>query len=246
MALNGKLNPEQMGMTMPVNAPAFVDKPPFWRGVKSYTFNYETDPAAAALLVPEGLLLPEPVTATLIFNDFEWSTGGPYYELLQGINVEFDGEACIYFPQLAVTEAVPLLAGREIYGFPKKIGHIEFVRQDDILAMFYERPKGLRIASGVIRLLHPAEPQPETLSIKGVNLRVITSPEPNRKHSLCELILAELALSNVEIWVGEGNCSYAGLSELDPWHRLPVVKHLDCSLVKCDSTLKTARILKRW
>ena len=246
MARQGQLDPTALGMTMPVNAPGFVDKPPYWRGVKSYTFNYETDPAAAAALVPQGLTLPDPVTATLIFNDFEWSTGGPYYELLQGINVAFEGEDCLYFPQLAVTEAVPLLAGREIYGFPKKIGHVEFVRQDDVLAMFYERPKGLRIATGVIRLLRPAEPQPQNLTIKGVNLRVITSPEPNRKHSLCELTLAELALSNVEIWVGEGNCSYAGISELDPWHRLPVVKHLDCSLVKCDSTLRTARILKRW
>src|SRR3989304_4952625 len=121
MKRKGKLNPAKMGMTMPVNAPAFVDKPPYWRGVKSYTFNYITDPKAAAALVPEPLLIPEPVKATLIFNDFKWSTGGPYYELLQGINVEFEGEACLYFPQLAVTEAVPLLAGREIYGFPKKV-----------------------------------------------------------------------------------------------------------------------------
>ncbi|TAJ93907.1 MAG: hypothetical protein EPO31_06930 [Gammaproteobacteria bacterium] len=246
MKRKGKLNPAKMGMTMPVNAPAFVDKPPYWRGVKSFTFNYITDPKAAAALVPEPLLIPEPVKATLIFNDFEWSTGGPYYELLQGINVEFEGEECLYFPQLAVTEAVPLLAGREIYGFPKKVGNIEFVRQDDILAMFYERPRGLRIATGVFRQLAPIDPQPDGMLIKGVNLRVITSPEPDKKHSLCELILAELVLSNVEVWVGEGNCSYSGLSELDPWHKLPVVKHLDCSLVKCDSTLGTARILKRW
>jgi acetoacetate decarboxylase len=69
MAVEGKLNPTMMGITMPVNAPGFVDKPPFWRGVNSYTFNYETDPDAAVALVPEGLTLPEPVTACLIFNN---------------------------------------------------------------------------------------------------------------------------------------------------------------------------------
>ena len=246
MKRHGKLNPTTLGLTMPVDAPAFVDKPPFWRGVNSYMFDYQTDPDAAAAVVPEGLTLPEPVTAQLIFNNFEWSTGGPYYELLQGVNVEFEGEACIYFPQLAVSEAVPLMAGREIYGFPKKVGHIEFVRQDDILAMYYERPKGLRIATGVFRQLRPADPPPAGTGLKGVNLRVITSPEPGKKHSLCELILAELAMSNMELWIGEGNCSYSGLSALDPWHKLPVVKNLGCALLKCDSTLKTARILKRW
>ena len=246
MKRQGKLNPEKMGLTMPVNAPGFVDKPPFWRGVHSYTFNYETNPEAAAELVPEPLALPEPVKACLIFNNFEWSTGGPYFELMQGINVEFQGESCVYFTQLAVSEVVPLMAGREVYGFPKKVGHLEFVRQDDILAMYYERPKGTRICTGVFRQLRPADAPPEGMALKAVNLRVITSPEPGRKHSLCELILAELAMSNMELWIGEGNCSYAGISELDPWHKLPVVKQLDCSVLTCDSTFKTARILKRW
>lgn len=246
MKRQGMLNPETMGLTMPVDAPAFVDKPAFWRGVHSYTFNYETDPDAAAALVPEPLTLPEFVKACLIFNNFEWSTGGPYFELLQGINVEFQGEACLYFTQLAVSEAVPLMAGREIYGFPKKVGHLEFVRQDDILAMYYERPKGLRIATGVFRQLRPGDPPPEGTLMKAVNLRVITSPEPGKRHSLCELILAELSMSKTELWIGEGNCSYAGISELDPWHKLPVVKHLDCSVLTCDSVLNSARILKRW
>jgi acetoacetate decarboxylase len=246
MKRQGRLNPEKMGLTMPVDAPGFVDKPPFWRGVNSYTFNYETDSEAAAELVPEPLSLPEPVTARLMFNDFKWSTGGPYLELIQGINVEFQGEPCVYFTQLAVSEAVPLTAGREIYGFPKKVGHLAFVRQDDILAMFYERPKGLRLCTGVFRQLRPADPPPEGTLLKGVNLRVITSPEPDKKHSLCELILVELVMTNMELWIGEGNCCYAGISELDPWHKLPVVKHLDCSVLTCDSTMNAARILKRW
>jgi acetoacetate decarboxylase len=246
MARQGRLNPNTVGLTMPVDGPFFIEKPPYWRGVHSYTFNYGTDPDAAAAMVPEGLTLPEPVKASLIFNDFEWSTGGPYRELMQGIHVEFEGEPCVYFTQLAVTEAVPLATGREVYGFPKKLGLIEFIRQDDILAMYYERPKGIRICSGVFRRIRPVELPPEGISMKAVNLRVITHPEPGRDHSLCELIMAELAMSNAELWAGEGNCHYAGVSELDPWYKLPIVKRLDCSVLNCDSTLKGARILKRW
>ena len=246
MARQGKLNPAAMGLTMPVDAPFFVEKPPYWRGVHSYTFNYETDPDAAAALVPAPLTLPEPVKASLIFNSFDWSTAGPYCELMQGVHVEFEGKPCVYFTQLAVTEAVPLVTGREVYGFPKKLGRIEFVRQDDILAMYYERPKGIRICSAVFRQIRPIAPPPEGISMKAVNLRVITCPEAGQDHSLCELILAEIVMSSAEIWVGEGNCNYTGISELDPWHKLPVVKHLDASVLNCDSTLKDARILKRW
>jgi acetoacetate decarboxylase len=112
--------------------------------------------------------------------------------------------------------------------------------------MYYERPKGIRICTGVLREIRPIDPPPEGTLLKAVNLRVITSPEPGRKHSLCELILAELTMTKTELWLGEGNCSYAGISELDPWHKLPVVKHLDCSHLTCDATLNTARILKRW
>lgn len=239
----GRLTKDKMGLTMPVNAGAFVAKPPYWKGGIWYTFTYDTEPDAAAELVPEQLTLVTPATARLIFAEYKWSTGGPYFEILQAIDVEFQGERCVFFTQAGVSESTALMAGREGYGFPKKMGHISFVRHEDIVGMYYERPLGTRLATAVFREISPIEPPPAATVLRGINLRAIMSPERDRRHSLAELIMGELEVKPTEVWLAEGNCTYSGLSELDPWHRLPVLKHLECARTNFDINLKAARII---
>lgn len=244
MAQKGKLTTKKMGLTMPVNAEAFIAKPPYWRDGTWYTFTYETEPEAAAELVPEQLTLVEPATARLIFAEYKWSTGGPYFEILQTIDVEYQGEQYAFFTQAGVSESTALMAGREGYGFPKKMGSISFVRHEDIMGMYYERPSGVRLATAVFRDIRPVEPLPAPFVLRGLNLRVIMSPVKDVKYSLAELIMGALEVKPREIWIGEGNCTYSGLSELDPWHRLPVKKHLECTRTNFDIDLKGAEIIE--
>jgi len=244
MALKGRLTKDQFGLTMPVTAAAYVEKPPYWRGANWYTFEYETDPEIASAIVPEQLTLTDPSTARLIFAEYEWSTGGPYMEILQTVDVEYKGEQCVFFTQAGVSQSIALMAGREGYGFPKKVGHITFARHEDLVGMYYERPQGLRLITGVFRGISPVEPLPESSIIKGITLRVIQSPEPNVPYSLAELVKGELEIRPKEAWVGEGNCTYSGISELDPWHQLPVTKNLRCTWMKLDINLAGAAIIE--
>jgi acetoacetate decarboxylase len=142
-----------------------------------------------------------------------------------------------------VSESTALMAGREGYGFPKKMGSISFVRHEDVMAMYYERPRGIRLASAVLRELSPVDPQSVPTLLRGINLRVIMSPEKDTKYSLADLVLGELEIRCKEVWMAEGNCSYSALSELDPWHRLPVKKHLGCTRMNFDIDLRDARII---
>jgi hypothetical protein len=96
-------------------------------------------------------------------------------ELLQAVDVEYEGEECVFFTQAGVSHSIPLMAGRETFGFPKKVGEISFVRHEDIVGVYYERPHGLRLITAVFREISPVEPVPESISIKGITLRVITS-----------------------------------------------------------------------
>ena len=240
MAMRGKLTEDKFGLTMPINAAAFVEKPPYWRGATWYSFNYQTDPEFAAQLVPEQLSLTDPTTARLIFATYEWSTGGPYMEILQAIDVDYDGEPCVFFTQAAVSQSIPLMVGREGYGYPKKVGYINFVQHEDLVGMFYERPQSLRLITGVFRGIRPVEPLPGNSVIKGITLRVILSPEPDVRYSLAELIAGELEIRPKEVLVGEGNCTYSGLSELDPWRQLPVRKNLGCTRTNLDINFKGA------
>ena len=244
MGLQGRLTKDQFGLTMPVVSAAYVEKPSYWRNADWYTFEYRTDPEAAAAIVPEQLELADPATARLIFAEYEWSTGGPYREILQAIDVRYAGAEYVFFTQAGVSQSIALMAGREGYGFPKKIGHISFERHEDLVGMYYERPQGLRLMNGVFRGIGPLE-LPESSIIKGLNLRVIQSPDPDEAYSLAELVLGELEIRPKFAWLGEGNCSYSGISDLDPWHQLPVVESLQASWTRLDINLAGARILER-
>lgn len=242
--MRGRLTKDQFGLTMPVVAAAYVEKPSYWHNADWYTFEYRTDPDIAAAIVPEQLELTDPTHVRLIFADYEWSTGGPYREILQCINVLYEGEEYAFFTQSGVSQSIALMAGREGYGFPKKIGHITFERHEDLVGMYYERPQGLRLINGVFRGISPME-MPDSFILKGLNLRVIQSPDPDEPYSLAELVLGQLEVRPKFAWHGEGNCHYTGVSDLDPWHQLPVEGHMQASWTRLDINLAGAAILER-
>jgi len=177
--------------------------------------------------------------------EYPWSTLGPYRETILGLSVMYNGQATEYLTHLILDSNAPILVGREIYGFPKKMGHIEFVQQEDIRAGYVERPKGIRICSCVFRPEKPMDPLPDNTPLEPCSLRVIPSPEKDKDYSLVELIQTKMILSNTEIWSGSGNCHFTGASVLDPWHRLPIKKHLSATYMVADFILGDSKVLKR-
>jgi acetoacetate decarboxylase len=57
---------------------------------------------------------------------YPWTTFGPYNEAILSLLVEHKGRPMNYIMHIAVTTEPPMLAGREIWGFPKKLAQIEF------------------------------------------------------------------------------------------------------------------------
>ena len=145
---------------------------------------------------------------------------------------------------LMLDAEVPVLAGRELYGFPKKMGVVEFVQQEDLMAGYVERPRGIRICSGVLRPEQPANPLPDGTALKTCALRVIPSPEKDKRHSLVELIQTDMIFSSTELWSGPGSCQFTGASVLDPWHRLPMKKMIASTYMLGDFILPEGKILQ--
>jgi acetoacetate decarboxylase len=243
MGLQGKLTRENIAHTMPVDGPAYHKKPFSFKGARLLRFDYETDPEAAARLVPDKLRITDPPTAFLLINEYPWSTLGPYREALLGVNVTHGEQNLHYITHLMLDSDVPILAGRELYGFPKKMGVIEFAQQDDVLAGYVERPKGIRICSGVFRPEAPLDPPPDGTPLQSCALRVIPSPELDKDHSLVELIRTDMILSSAEVWAGTGSCHFPAISLLDPWHNLPVKKMVAATYTVADFLLPAGEIL---
>jgi len=244
MGLQGKLTKAMMGTTMPADAPAFHKKPFYFKQARFLRFDYETDPDTAAQLIPEQLSLTDPAMAFLLINEYPWSTAGVYREAVLGVNVLYGGQALQYLCHLMLDSTVPVLAGREVFGMPKREGVVEFVQHDDVMAGYVERPKGIRICSGVFRPERPLEPLPDGTPLNTCSLRVIPSPEKEKDHSLVELIQTDLILSSIEMWSGPGNCSFTGASVLDPWHTLPVAKMIAATYLVCDFVIEGGKILE--
>ena len=125
MTTEGRLNPLDSGYDMPVDAPLFAKPPIHYRDVHAIQITYETDLDAALDLLPQGLEIESPATATILFINYPFSTLGPYNEVILVINCLYNGQPTGYIPHIVVDNEVPLAAGREIWGYPKKLAKIE-------------------------------------------------------------------------------------------------------------------------
>ena len=245
MAKQGRLSLSRFGYSMPVDAPAYQRPPFYYKGARSITVAFETDPDAALEAIPAPLALSEPATAVLSFYEYPWTTLGPYNEAILSLLVEHKGRPLTYIQQIMVTTEPPMLAGREIWGFPKKLAAIGFRSERDMIYGTLERPAGIRIASAVIRPERPAEPRGGPAR-SGVSLRVIPAADADAERPLCAEIIETVTENKThEAWDATGSVAFAEHSALDPWGRFPVKRVLGATYMVYDMVLPCGRVIDR-
>jgi acetoacetate decarboxylase len=245
MPRQGKLTLANGGFAMPADAPAYQRPPFYYRGARSIAVAFETDPDAAAEALPAPLAVSDPAAAVLSFYEYPWTTFGPYNEAILSLLVEHKGRPLTYIMHIAVTTEPPMLAGREIWGFPKKLASIEFRAERDMLYGTLERPAGVRLAGAVMRPERPAQ-NGHAAARPGVSLRLIPSPDERAERPSCaDLIQCDVEQRVIEAWTGTGSISFPDSSALDPWNRLPVRRVLSASYLVYDMTLGGGTIIDR-
>ncbi len=229
---------------MPVDAPYYQAPPFYYRDARSLAVSYETDPEAAANVLPQGLELAHPVTARLMVVHYPFSTFGPYHEAILGVECLWQGDRRFYIVHIAVTTVPPLVAGREIWGYPKKLAHIDLSQEDEFVRGTVERPAGMRLVSVAARLERPPAVGTRVGGGGTLSLRVIPSVEQGTPPSLAQLIeVRNTETQTHEAWSGSATLSYDTESDLDPWHCLPVRQMLVATYSRYDFTLPYGRVL---
>lgn len=98
-----------------------------------FIINYETDPEMLKAIVPAPLEIIEPIVK-YEFIRMPDSTGfGDYTESGQVIPVRYKGEEGIFTVSMFLDCMAPIVGGREIWGFPKKIAKPKLFVEEDTL-----------------------------------------------------------------------------------------------------------------
>lgn len=202
---------------MPLASPSYPKGPYRFIDREYLVIHYESDPDAIRAMLPEPL---EP-DGNHVF--FEWikmpdSTGfGSYQESGSGIAARFADAPCFYSAQMYLDDEAPTTAGREIWGFPKKIGRPDLAVHHDTLTgtLHYA---DIRVAMGTMAYKYqnlcqdPGKVIAE-MSKLNVNLKFIPDVDGNPK--IAQLVgyhLQDITLKGA--WAGPA--------------RLDLVPHVNC------------------
>jgi len=228
MSVKGKLTKEMMGSNLPVDMPAVNPAAGFFKEVRMLRFDYITDSEIVARVIPSQLSLKDDATAAFMVIEYGFTFVGPYKEAILSVNVLHQDVPYVYFVQLMLNSALPTMAGRDT-GYPKKVGFVDITQHEDTIAGYVERPKGERLATGILRIDQPIEPYPEEMPGSSVLLRPVVYPD---KPVQMELIRMDTVLKPTKVYAATGSCSFTGISVVDPWHTIPVKKMVGVSYIE--------------
>ena len=144
-----------------------------------------------------------------------------------------------------------MAAGREIWGYPKKLGTVHFTKENQMLTATVERPSAHRLCTATVR---PEAPMNEeaiaslspNLRPPNVCLKVIPSPIEGEGPSIAQLVESGGSSSVTELWQGTGSIHFDMPSPIDPWHKLVVKRVIGSYFCKYDTVLTCGSVLKTY
>jgi acetoacetate decarboxylase len=115
----------------PSIAPLYPSPPYEYRRARMVTCLL--DGAAPRDVLPAGLQLPETPSRAVVFADYPDTTIGPYREVVVLVGAQRQQATGMFCPLIYVDSDAALCAGREIWGFPKKLAQIEFEQHGEVV-----------------------------------------------------------------------------------------------------------------
>lgn len=119
---------------MPLTNPAFPRGPYRFFNREYLIVTYRTDLDALRAVVPEPLEVVEPIVK-YEFIRMPDSTGfGDYTESGQVIPVRFEGQRGAFVHSMFLDDDAPILGGRELWGFPKKLAQPKMAHEGELIS----------------------------------------------------------------------------------------------------------------
>ena len=227
MPKKGLLRYEEFGRLMPVTDP-YVPGPPTWARGESFRISFEMDYDSVAHRLPAELeFLNDPPTGTLFCSNAGFvSDASPFMEANLIYHVTYKGKPFNYITNVFLSEGESLVAGREVYGYPKKLADMAFYMDKGQICMTVDRPRGFRIFSASVRTIRPKLPDPNDYR-DVLLLKVIPSPVVGDPPQVCQLVGLPTnggTQEPPESWECSGSISWGVNSTEDPWSTTKITK----------------------
>ena len=244
---------------MPIAAPLYPPPPYEFRRARQTWVVYEADPAPIARLLPDGVAVDsgdgDVAVCAAWACHYPVSTFGPYLEAYVVVRVVVGDERFWYQPVIVTDAEAPMAAGREVWGYGKKLAHLTWSGQDaggpgtEQLVMTVDRPAGVRLMT--------LSMAPDRL-IDGPELMDLETAEllPTLSHRVLPGLVDELVAVDVrpkahrgadgrlELWRGRGHVELDGTAA-DPWHAFRPSRVLDAFSACTDFVLPEGRVVPR-
>src|ERR1700722_14069832 len=228
---------------MPLTSPAFPISPYRFHNREYLIITYRTDLEKLRALVPEPLKVEEPVVK-FEFIRMPDSTGfGNYTESGQVIPVSFQGRKGGYTHCMFLDDHPPIAAGRELWGFPKKLAKPSLRAEIDALVGGLSYGP-LLIAAGKMGYKHKAADLAAVkASLAAPNFLLKIIPHVDGTPRICEIV--EYYLTDIDLkgaWTGPAALQLYSHA-LAPLEELPVLEILSATHILADLTLPLGKVV---
>ncbi|MEV4601690.1 acetoacetate decarboxylase [Amycolatopsis sp. NPDC049253] len=224
-------------LTTPLAAPAFPRGPYRFTDREYLNITYRTDPAALRALVPEPLVVDEPLVRFEVMRMPDVTGLGDYTESGQVAMVRHGDEAGEFTLGMYVDSLPAIASGREVAAYPKKLGKPRLYTDSDTLVGSLDYGS-IQVALATMgykhRTLDEAQARAE-LTAPTFMLKIV--PGYDGRPRICEL--ARSRISDVTIkgaWTGPARLHLVAHA-LAPLADLPVLEIVSASHLLTDLTL---------
>lgn len=246
--------------SMPLGDPAYAAPPYSYRNVEDAVIWFEADADRVRSVLPPRLKLAGDKARCAVWARWvPFSAFGPYHEAFVMVDVELDGTRYLYQPFILVDNEIPLVAGREIWGYAKKLavfdrnyGGTNNATYGEQMLFNVERPRGqplLRASMVCARKVAVSE-LGEDLPV--LSCRLIPSAEGAARPSVAELVRLDVAASlrlsadgSPELYTGPGHVEFFD-SAADRLGLFKPTRILDAYFMKLDFDLDFGKVVHNY
>jgi acetoacetate decarboxylase len=230
---------------MPLTSPAYPPGPYRFVNREYLIITYRTDPAKLRSVIPAPLEFDE--REALVKYEFirmpDSNGFGDYTESGQVIPVSFRGRGGGYTHSMFLNDEGPIAGGRELWGFPKKLGQPTLRTEVDTLIGTLDYGP-LRVATGTMGYKHrEADLAQVKTALEEPNFLLKIIPHVDGSPRICELVeyhLEQLVLKGA--WTGPAALALTPHA-LAPVADLPVLEIVSAIHIRADLTLGLGKVV---